>query len=93
MGRYMTEQETDIRILENETAKKKQDLVRKRAELLAEYTAGSDEIKDIDAQIKALDDSIAGAIEKNRRELGRLSTGRATKTILENLRDRILRRR
>lgn len=85
MGRYLTERETDIRYLENETAKKKQDLMRKRAELLAEYRPGSDEIKDIDAQVKALDDSIAGAIEKNKRDLADYRN-RTAKTILENLR-------
>lgn len=85
MGRYVTERETDIRYLENETAKKKQDLMRKRAELLAEYRPGSDEIKDIDSQVKALDDSIAGAIEKNKRDLVDYRN-RTAKTILENLR-------
>lgn len=85
MARYHTEREQDIRSLENETAKKRQDLMRKRAELLSEYRPGADEVKDIDNQIKALDDAITGIVEKNRRDLADART-RSAKTILENLR-------
>jgi capsular exopolysaccharide synthesis family protein len=84
MGRYMTEQEMVIRNLENETAKKKQDLRVKREALLAEYRAGADEVKDIDAQIKTLDDSMSGSIEKNRRELADYRN-RSARTILVGL--------
>jgi len=85
MGRYITEKETDIRILENKTAEKKQDLGRKRAELLAEYAPNSKEIQDIDAQIKALDDTITATLDKNRRGLAEYR-GRAAKTLKEKLR-------
>lgn len=85
MARYHTERETDIRSLENETAKKRQDLLRKREELLSEYRPGADEIKDIDNQIKVLEDSIAGAIAKNKRDLTD-ARGRSARTVLENLR-------
>jgi capsular exopolysaccharide synthesis family protein len=84
MGRYMTEQEMVIRNQEIETAKKKQDLRVKREALLAEYREGSDEVKDIDRQIKVLEDSMTGSIEKNKRELGDYRN-RSARTILVGL--------
>lgn len=84
MARYTSEIENGIRSLQNQNAIKKQELVRRRAELRSEYHDKSDEVKDIDAQIKSLDDSIENAVKENRRDLEDYRR-RVTKTVAQNL--------
>lgn len=84
IARYTSEIENGIRSLQNETASKKQDLLRKRAELLSEYHNDAPEIKDINAQIKTLDDAVAERIKQSDRDLESYRQ-RMTKTIAQNL--------
>lgn len=69
MVRYITERENDVRSLRNETQKKIADLRATRARLLQEYKEGAPEIKEIDTQIAALDESINKVIDRNNQDL------------------------
>ncbi len=69
MVRYITERENDVRSLRNDTQKKIGDLRANRARLLQEYKEGAPEIKEIDTQIAALDESINKVIDRNNQDL------------------------
>lgn len=87
--RYTTEQENNIRSLQSDTLKKIADLRTGRAKLLQEFQEGAPEIKEIDVQIKSLEDSIDKAVAKFRGDLDAFRQ-RATSSGLENLRTKYL---
>ncbi len=89
MARFITEQENSIRTLQSDTLKKIADLRQIRALRLQEFQEGAPEIKEVDAQIKSLEDSIDAAVSKFRNDL-EVYRQRTTKGVLENLRTKYL---
>ncbi len=89
MGRYITEQESNIRTVINETQKKIADLKANRAKLLEEYQESADVIKEIDSQIVSLQTSIDKIVSKNQKDLQDYRT-RTSKVILDNLKTKYL---
>jgi capsular exopolysaccharide synthesis family protein len=87
VGRYITERENDIVSLRNDTQKKVADLRAAKAKLLQEYKESAPEIKEIDTQIKSLEDSLAKAVDKNDNDLQDYRN-RSTANLVENLRTR-----
>jgi len=87
VGRYITERENDILSLRNDTQKKVADLRAAKAKLLQEYKESAPEIKEIDTQIKSLEDSLAKAVEKNDNDLQDYRN-RSSANLVENLRTR-----
>jgi capsular exopolysaccharide synthesis family protein len=85
MARYITEQENSLRELRNETQKKIAELKANRAKLLEEYKESAPEIREIDTQIKSLEDSIAREVQKNKAELDDFRK-RSTQVLLDSLR-------
>lgn len=85
MARYITEQENSLRSLRNDTQKKISDLKATRAKLLEEFKETAPEIKEIDTQVKSLEDSIAKEVEKNRNELEDFRK-RSSQVLLDTLR-------
>lgn len=90
MARYTSEIENGIRSLQNATAQKRQDLMTRRAALLSEYKESADEVKDIDSQLKALNDSVDRAVDQNKRDLAEYER-RSTKTVAENIKTEYLK--
>lgn len=90
MARFVTEQENNIRSLKSEAFKKIADLRQKRELLLQEYHEGAAEIREIDVQIKSLEDSMDNATGKFQNDLDAYRQ-RITKGLLENLRTIYLR--
>ena len=84
MARYITEQENSLRDLRNETQKKISSLRAERAKLLEDFKESAPEVREIDTQIDSLERSIAGEIEKNRRELDEFRK-RSTQVLLDTL--------
>ena len=68
-GRYTTEQENSIRDLKNETGKKVADLTAIRNRLLEEYQPTAQEVREVDTQIKTLEDGVKKAIAENQADL------------------------
>jgi capsular exopolysaccharide synthesis family protein len=87
VGRYITERENDIILLRNDTQKKVADLRAAKAKLLQEYKESAPEIKEVDTQIKSLEDSLAKAVEKNDDDLQDYRN-RSSANLVENLRTR-----
>ncbi|MER3632338.1 MAG: hypothetical protein C4325_09380 [Blastocatellia bacterium] len=85
MARYITEQENSLRELRNETQKKIAELKASRAKLLEEYKESAPEIREIDTQIKSLEDSIAREVQKNKAELDDFRK-RSMQVLLDSLR-------
>ena len=56
VGRFTTEQENNIRSLQSEVLKKVAELRQMRSMKLEEYQEGAPEIREIDAQIKSLEE-------------------------------------
>lgn len=84
MARYITERESDIRKLVNDTQQKIALLKAERAKLLQEYLEGADEIKVYDRQIATLEGEIKKATEKNETELNAFRN-RTAQVILDNV--------
>lgn len=84
MARYITERESDIRKLVNETQQKIALLKSERAKLLQEYLEGADEIKVYDRQIATLEGEIKKATEKNETELNSFRN-RTAQVLLDNV--------
>ena len=68
-GRYTSERENSIRDLKNDTGKKIADLTAVRQRLLEEYLPAAQEVKEVDTQIKALEDSLKKATAANQEDL------------------------
>ncbi len=88
-GRYTTERENSIRDLKNDTEKKIADLNAIRNRLLEEYLPAAQEVKEVDTQIKALDDSVKKAISTNQEDLANFRK-RVSKDLLNNLKTKYL---
>jgi capsular exopolysaccharide synthesis family protein len=89
VGRFTTEQENNIRALQSDTLKKIAELRQMRAMKLEEFQEGAPEIREYDAQIKSLEDSIDKAVAQFRNQVENYR-GRAAKDLLENLRTKYL---
>ncbi len=89
MGRFITEQENNLRALQTDTLKRIADLRQTRALRLQQYLEGAPEIVEIDAQIKSYQDSIDMAVGKSQRDLDAYRQ-RITKVLLDNLRTKYL---
>ncbi|MEO5857547.1 MAG: polysaccharide biosynthesis tyrosine autokinase [Pyrinomonadaceae bacterium] len=85
MARYITEQESSLRDLRNETQKKISTLRAERARLLEDFKETAPEVKEIDTQITSLEGSIASEVQKNRNELDDFRK-RSTQVLLDTLR-------
>jgi capsular exopolysaccharide synthesis family protein len=87
--RFLTERESDIRALVNDTTKKIADLKSIRAKLLEEYVETAPEIREYDRQIKTFENEIASAKEKNEKALEEFRKS-STQVILDNLQTKYL---
>ncbi|HCA56717.1 MAG TPA: hypothetical protein DEP46_01905, partial [Blastocatellia bacterium] len=68
-ARYITERENFLLNYRNETQKTIAGLTANRAKLLEEFLPTAPEVKEIDSQIKSLEDSLANATEKAQAEI------------------------
>jgi uncharacterized protein involved in exopolysaccharide biosynthesis len=86
---FTTEQEGTIRSFQSDTLKKIAELRSNRSLKLEEYQEGAPEIRELDAQIKSLEDSIDKTVARFN---GQVETfrQRAAKDLLENLRTKYL---
>ena len=84
MARYITEQENSLRALRNDTQKKISDLRATRAKLLEEFKETAPEVREVETQIKSLEESIAKEVEKNRTELEEFRR-RSSQVLLDTL--------
>ena len=84
-ARYTTERENNARSVTNETQKKIVDLNAVRNRLLEEYQPTAQEVKEIDTQIKALEDGVKKATQNNQEDLAKFRE-RIAKDLLNNLR-------
>ncbi len=89
MARFTTEQENNIRALQADIIKKIADLNQTRSLRLEDYQEGAPEIREIDAQIKSLRDSIDKAVSQFNGQVESYRQ-RTTKDLLENLRTKYL---
>ncbi len=87
--RFLTERESDIRALVNDTTKKIADLKSTRAKLLEEYVETAPEIREYDRQIKTFENEIATARERNEKALEAFRKS-STQVILDNLQTKYL---
>lgn len=87
--RYTTERENSVLALRNNTEKDIATLRANRERMLVEFKEKAPEIREIDRQIKSLEDSISTAVNKNNEDLTDFRS-RTTKAFLENLRTRYL---
>ena len=88
-ARYTTERENSIQVLQTETIKKISDLQNKRIETLERFEEGAFELKQIDTQIKAYQDSIDNAVGKMQKDLVAFRN-RVSTDLLQNLRTKYL---
>ncbi|HXF43532.1 MAG TPA: polysaccharide biosynthesis tyrosine autokinase [Pyrinomonadaceae bacterium] len=84
MARYITEQENSLREFRNDVQKKIADLKATRAKLLVDFKESAPEVKEIDTQIKTLEDSLTREVQKNRDELEEFRK-RSTQLLLDSL--------
>jgi succinoglycan biosynthesis transport protein ExoP len=90
MARFITEQENTIRLQQSDLQKKIADLRQTRELRLQEYQEGTQEIREIDVQIKSYENSIDNLLAKFKTDLDRYRA-QATSTILTNLKTAYLR--
>lgn len=88
-ARYTTERENSIQVLQTETIKKINDLRNLRIEKLELFEEGAPELKQIDTQIQAYEDSIDNAVGKMQKDLGAFRN-RVSNDLLQNLRTKYL---
>lgn len=88
-ARYITEQESAIRGLENETRKQIAGLTATRQKLLEEYQEAAFEVQEVNVQINSLEDSITKARQRNKDDLDDYRE-RAAGTLIENLQTKYL---
>jgi capsular exopolysaccharide synthesis family protein len=84
MAQYIGDRERSMRDMRLDTQKKITDLNAAKAKLLLEYKEGAPEVKEVDRQIKVLEDAITDVAKKNADDI-RNYEERSTKTILSNL--------
>jgi capsular exopolysaccharide synthesis family protein len=89
VGRFITEQENNIRAFQSDILKKIAELRQQRAMKLQEFQEGAPEILEIDSQIKSYEDSIDKAVAQFKNQVDSYR-GRASKDLLENLRTKYL---
>ncbi len=87
--RYTTERENNIRLRVNDTQKKIDDLNARRNLLLEEYQPTAQEVKEVDTQIKALEDGLRKANDNNQTDLDKFRQ-RVSSDLLSNLRTKYL---
>jgi len=83
-ARYTTERENNTRSRVNDTQKKIDDLNAKRNLLLEEYQPAAQEVKEVDTQIKALEDGMKKATQSSQEDLDKFRE-RIAKDLLNNL--------
>ncbi len=88
-ARYTSERENIIRGLVNDTQKKVADFKAQRARLLEEYVPTAPEVKEIDAQINALESEVKKAITGNEQDLATFRKQKSAE-LLNNLRTKYL---
>lgn len=88
-GRFITEQENNIKSMQSDTVKKVADLRTIRARLTQEYQDGAPEVKEIDAQINSYQESLDKANLRFVKDLESYRD-RTTKTLIENLKTKYL---
>jgi len=88
-ARFITEQETAIRSLVNETQKQIAGLKATRERLRQEYQDSAYEVQEVNVQIISLEDSIAKAQQKNKEDLADYRK-RSSKVLLDNLQTKYL---
>ncbi len=88
-ARYTSERENTIRGLVNDTQKKVADFKAQRARLLEEYVPTAPEVKEIDAQINALESEVKKAITGNEQDLATFRKQKSAE-LLNNLRTKYL---
>ncbi len=88
-ARYTTERENNIRARINDTSKKIDDLNAARNRLLEEYQPTTQEVREVDTQIKALEDGLKKATESNQDDVNKLRE-RFAKDLINNLRTKYL---
>lgn len=84
MAQFIADREKSLRETRLDTQKKINDLNAERSKRLLLFKEGADEIKEIDRQIKVLDDGIAEVVKKNADDI-REYEDRSARTILSNL--------
>ena len=82
--RYTTERENTIQGIINRTQEKIADLKARKEQLLIEYLPSAPEIKEVDTQIKSLQNDIEKVITNNQKELENFRT-QTTQNILNDL--------
>lgn len=85
IARYTTEQESSSRTFRNDTQKKISDLRSNRAKLLEEFQEKAPEVRELDSQIKVLEDALNTQVDRDRRELEDFIK-RSTQVLLDTLR-------
>ncbi|MCC6824415.1 MAG: polysaccharide biosynthesis tyrosine autokinase [Acidobacteria bacterium] len=88
-GRFITEQENNLRSFQAETMKRIFDLRTNRARLLQEYQESAPEVKEVDAQIASFQDSLDKAQKQFQADLDQFRR-RARQTLIENLKTKYL---
>jgi succinoglycan biosynthesis transport protein ExoP len=88
-ARYITEQESAIRGLVNDTQKQIDGLTATKQRLLQEYQESAYEVQEVIVQINSLEDSIAKAKQKNKDDLEDYRK-RSSKVLLDNLQTKYL---
>lgn len=89
MVRYITERENNIKNVVNESQKKIADLTAQRSKLLEEYQPEAFEVKEVDTQIKSLENSIANITKKSNEDLEEFRN-RTMKSKLEYLKTKYI---
>jgi polysaccharide biosynthesis transport protein len=84
MAQFIGDRERSLREMRLDTQKKINDLNAAKAKLLLEYKEGAPEIKEVEKQIKVLEDGITDVVKKNADDITNYED-RSTRTILSNL--------
>lgn len=89
MARYITERDNEVRKQISETQRNIDLLKAQKQKLLEEYQEGAIEVREVNEQIKSLEDSIAKAGARNTDDLEDFRK-RTSKVLLDNLRTKYL---
>lgn len=87
--RYTTERENTIQAIRNKVSESLTQLKSERDKLLIEYQPTSDEVREVDKRIAALESGLKEAQDKNSNDLSEFRN-RATTTIINNLRTKYM---
>lgn len=88
-ARYITEKQNGLRDLRNKTQEKISELSANKARLLEEYKESAPEIKEIDTQIKSLENSLDKEVTRTQNDIKNY-VEQTAKTYLTNLQTRYL---